>query len=335
MDHSSTIAIEDFAIDVPNQAHSPELKVVRETLSLRAADGRSLAAQLTHARGAPRAIVVISSAMGVPMRFYAGFANFLAEAGISVLSYDYRGIGGSKQEHVRTEPARLLDWGRLDAQAAHLAALTRWPELPVIALTHSIGGQLLSLSGVSGQLAGVVLVGSQMGYWRHWQGSARWFMAAMWFAVIPTLSRICGFLPMRVFRQGEDLPGGVARDWALWGKHRRSLFDAASSASGAHPGFEQLTAPVLALSFADDAYAPHAAVKALLAEMPHAHVQHWHQDAQSVRKRPIGHFRFFRPSVAPELWDQLAQWLLMRKPGSALDAEKAQTDAAHRAWLYR
>ena len=30
-----------------------------------------------------------------------------------------------------------------------------------------------------------------------------------------------GYLPMRAFRQGEDVPAGVAREWAEWGRHPR------------------------------------------------------------------------------------------------------------------
>ena len=303
-----------------------------EKLTLRADDGRELAAEISHTVSAPKVVLVISGAMGVPMRFYKAFAQYLVDAGITVLRFDYRGIGASQRTHSRAESASLADWGRLDARAAYQAAFARWPQLPVVALTHSIGGQLLGLAGVGERLSGVVFVASQMGYWRYWRGAARLLMLATWRAVIPALSKILGYLPMRALGQGEDLPRAVARDWARWGTQKRSLLDDVT----AHPsGFADLSAPVLALSFADDQYAPHNAVKALLAELHLAPTEHWHQNADSVRRRPVGHFGFFKPTTAPDLWADLVRWLAELKPVADIKAEQAKADAAHRAWLYR
>ena len=46
-------------------------------------------------RPAPRAWLLINSAMGVRRRFYRHLAGHLAEQGIGVLTYDYRGMGDS------------------------------------------------------------------------------------------------------------------------------------------------------------------------------------------------------------------------------------------------
>ena len=40
--------------------------------------------------------VLIVSAMGVPQRFYADFAEWLASQGHAVMSFDYRGVGESR-----------------------------------------------------------------------------------------------------------------------------------------------------------------------------------------------------------------------------------------------
>ncbi|NMM79276.1 serine aminopeptidase domain-containing protein, partial [Acidovorax sp. SRB_24] len=49
--------------------------------------------------GAARASVVIGGAMGVRQAFYASFAQWLAEQGFRVTTFDYRGHGDSLQGH--------------------------------------------------------------------------------------------------------------------------------------------------------------------------------------------------------------------------------------------
>ena len=87
-------------------------------LVFEAADGRPLAATVLEPRRVEGA-VVIASATGVPRRIYEGVAGCLADAGLAVLTFDYRGIGGSRQGGpLRHEPARMQDWGRLDLEGA-------------------------------------------------------------------------------------------------------------------------------------------------------------------------------------------------------------------------
>ncbi|MEL6548507.1 MAG: alpha/beta hydrolase, partial [Myxococcota bacterium] len=61
-----------------------------------------------------RRVVVINSATAVPRRFYRHFAEHLRDAGYSVLTYDYRGIGGSRPKTLRGFPARMRDWALQD-----------------------------------------------------------------------------------------------------------------------------------------------------------------------------------------------------------------------------
>ena len=63
----------------------------RETA--KAADGYDLAVTRFPAQGTPWATLCIGGAMGVRQDFYAPFARFLAENGIHVLTFDYRGSG--------------------------------------------------------------------------------------------------------------------------------------------------------------------------------------------------------------------------------------------------
>ena len=67
-----------------------------ETVTFPARDGFRLSGDWFEPVGPSRAVAVIAGAMGVRRRFYRAFAAFLAENGIATLTFDYRGIGGSR-----------------------------------------------------------------------------------------------------------------------------------------------------------------------------------------------------------------------------------------------
>src|SRR5688572_2305502 len=109
-------------------------------LTLSARDGYPLAARVHEPAGPPRAAVVLHGATATPRRYYDRFAAFLAGEGFRVLTYDYRGIGGSRHGALRQLGATMEDWAALDAVAAHEAARARSPGLPLFAVAHSFGG---------------------------------------------------------------------------------------------------------------------------------------------------------------------------------------------------
>ncbi len=77
-----------------------------EPVEFAAADGTQLSGRFfaaTLAKGS--APVLLCTATGVPQRFYVAFARWLAQQGLDVLTFDYRGIGASLREaHVRLSP---------------------------------------------------------------------------------------------------------------------------------------------------------------------------------------------------------------------------------------
>src|SRR6201990_1176971 len=98
-----------------------------DDITFPAKDGLLLGASLFLPRGAKRHAVLISSATAVPRKIYRGFAGYLARRGCAVLTYDYRGIGGSRQRAVEgyNQPkslsgfkATMADWATLDAASA-------------------------------------------------------------------------------------------------------------------------------------------------------------------------------------------------------------------------
>jgi predicted alpha/beta hydrolase len=197
-----------------------------------ARDGTPLAADLFEPAGAPRAAVLVAPAMATARRFYAPFARGLADAGFAVLSVDYRGIGGSRPPALRGYGATLHDWGEQDLAGAADFLAARYPGLPVGWIGHSVGGQLLGIvEGV--RVDAALLVASRNGHWRHWPSRlGRAAMFGFWHAFIPAAVAAVGYLPMRALRQGEDVPAGVAREWARWGRHREYIWSYAEARGG-------------------------------------------------------------------------------------------------------
>ena len=98
-----------------------------DDITVPAMDGYPLAATLFLPRGAKRHAVLINSATAVPRKLYRGFAGYLAGRGCAVLTYDYRGIGDSRQKAMTgyNRPKSLVgfkasmsDWAAQDVTAA-------------------------------------------------------------------------------------------------------------------------------------------------------------------------------------------------------------------------
>jgi len=269
-------------------------------IELVADDGFVLGATLFLPRARPRATVIIHPATAAPQSYYRRFAFFAASSGLRAITYDYRGIGRSRPRSgsLRGFAATMTDWAERDAAAIHRFVGERFTGEPVLLVGHSFGGQLLGLIDETHAVAGAVLVGAQLGYYGHWSGLARLRLAFIWRVLVPALGALFGYAPAG-FGVGEDLPRGVAEQWARWCLHPDYLI-------GEHPEararFARFDRSLLLFSFTDDAFAPERAVQALLERLPHAGVEHRRIDPREHGDEPIGHFGFFRGRFADSLW---------------------------------
>jgi predicted alpha/beta hydrolase len=140
-------------------------------------------------------------------------------------------------------------------------------------------------------------------------------MWSMWHAMIPVLTTAVGYLPMQAFGQGEDLPAGVAREWAAWGRRRNYLFDALGPA--VRQGYGGLRFPVRALHIGDDLYAPRSGVEALVSFYGGPREVQTVTPAQAGARR-IGHFGWVRPRFEEAIWAPIRDWFLERLVPSPL-----------------
>ncbi|MFO0947591.1 MAG: alpha/beta fold hydrolase [Planctomycetota bacterium] len=280
-----------------------------QELRIAALDGYPLAATLLAPTNSssPRGLVIIHSATGVPRRYYFKFAEFLCEHGFAVLTYDYRGIGESRPPRLRDFPARMSDWGLQDIPGILDWALEHYPNVPRLAVGHSVGGQMFGIAPNNHTVDAFLCVASQNAEWRLWPGLGRYRLALVYYLAIPSLTRLFGYFPSSRVGMGEDLPPQVALEWARIGRTKGYIRGALGDEFAKR--FENFTGPMLAYSFSDDWYAPREAVKGLLDFYDRASRQHRHLRPADIDSKAIGHFGFFRPPFRETLWRESVAWL--------------------------
>jgi len=281
---------------------------VGRPIELRAADGIALAARWHGSTNDPaHGVIVLAPATGVPQSFYAGFAQWLAGQGVHVLRFDFRGVAASRPARLRGFEAGFDHWVQdLDAALAHALAysLAQPGALPVSLVGHSIGGFLAPAAPNSARLHRLVLVGSQSAYWRDYPNPQRWPMALLWHGLLPALTGLFGYFPASALGLGEDLPRGVAMQWAM--RPWRDPWDEPRFASG----YARSLPPVHLIAADDDPFATPAALARVARHLTSSAPQVHTIRAGSQGPRRIGHFKVFRSACAGQVWPRLLQLAL-------------------------
>lgn len=236
--------------------------VTHTTVLFKAPDGAELVGTLYQPDQRPFAAVVLNSATGVRQEVYTHFARWLAaERGMAVLTYDYRDFGRSAGPALRRSQADMIDWGITDQIAARRAMRAAWPGVPLWVIGHSLGAMLLPNQPEMDDVVRVVGVASGMVHHHDHPWPYRLNALNFWFALGPVATAICGYLPARALRIGEDLPAGVFWQWRRWCTTR--AFYAGDLGPRLAPPDWQGGAAVTLCAFADDALIPPAQVARL------------------------------------------------------------------------
>jgi predicted alpha/beta hydrolase len=273
--------------------------------TIHCADGYPLAARLFEAQPA-RAAVVIAPALGVPSRFYAAYARYLAGRGFTTLTFDYRGSGNSAAGPVQGKDMRMEDWGRLDIEAALAWIRRERKPSKLFLIGHSAGAQLPGLAAMSEHLNALVLVAGSAPHVRHYPPKSWPMLWLTWYVLAPLLSIGRDAFPARRTGLGSTrVAAGVVRQWAQWARSHDYLFDAIHRLDTTR--YARLALPLLSYCFADDSYATPAATDALLVHYSAACIER--RIVPRLARGTIGHFGFFREQSLDSLWRESADWL--------------------------
>lgn len=278
-----------------------------EEISIPTKNGHSLAGCKFLPATAENYAMVITSATGVLQKYYAKFAHFFATNGITVYTFDYHGVGGSNgsDTSLKDNSADAMSWGQNDQAAVVALAKKENPDLKLVLVAHSIGGQLLGFNPNYRMLDKVVLVASQTGYWKYFKGIHKAKMLLFWYALIPLLTPIYGYFPAKKLRLFESLPKRVVYEWASWGRQPNYLMHFFDQQ---HYLFTKFEMPILSLSFSKDSFATKASVDWLAKQYKNADVQRVHHRPRNG-ERPVKHFGFFKSWAKEPYWEQCLQYI--------------------------
>ena len=247
-------------------------------------------------------VVLIAPATGVKQTFYESFANHLSENGLTVFTFDYGGIGDSKQSPLSQFNTSALNWGQNDLQSVIEYVTEQYKGSELIIIGHSIGGQIIGLAPSSTQAKKIIMICAQSGYWKLWSGMERIKMWATWNIIFPTLTNIFGYFPGKKVSGMEDLPKGVALEWRRWCLSPNYLFDHVKEK---HLHYDSITCPIISYSVDDDSYAPRKAVDWLSTKYRNAQIVRNHLEPSKIRVRKLGHFGFFQKRNSEALWGEV------------------------------
>ncbi|HYW03331.1 MAG TPA: alpha/beta fold hydrolase [Gammaproteobacteria bacterium] len=287
-------------------------------LSVQAPDGYRLQGSLWRHRGParrPRPVVIVNAATSVHRRYYARFAAFLHEHGFDVVTYDYRGIGGSRPASLRGFRAGWLEWGSLDFEAMLRHAEAAFPGQPVHVVGHSVGGFLIGLAESSHRIERIFTMGAQFAHWRDYRRGRRLRMLLKWHLAMPAVAAAFGYFPGARLGWMEDTPRGVVHDWTrrsprfedFWRRGPRRLSPAQRRLLVER--FAAVRAPILAVGVTDDPFGTRAAVRRLLAYYRGAERTHLVISPAALGCKSIGHFAFFHERLREALWHIPLEWL--------------------------
>ena len=272
-------------------------------------DGVALRGHLWTGVSTPRnGTVIINPATGVPASYYHRYAEFLAQHGFDVLTYDYRGIGLSRPVSLRGCGYRWSDWGEQDFDAVLRFARIRDPDSPLCVVGHSIGGFLPGLAENASIIRRMLTVGAQYGYWRDYAPRRRLRLFLKWHVLMPAITAMSGYFPGRRLGWIEDLPAGVANEWSFR-RSRIELSHAAKDRDAILERFAAVSAPILAVAVSDDELGTIPAIRRALEYYSGAAAAEVLLSPRDLDAQSIGHFGLFQSRHASGFWLDTVLWL--------------------------
>lgn len=259
-----------------------------------------------------RSVVVVLPAMGVTASYYEPLAHALNNEGIDCVLADWRGHGSSKQRASRKENFNYHTLVNTDIHAVIEWTRKHYPDLPLITLGHSLGGQLSLLYAATHaqQIDGAILVASGSVYSRAYPfpHDIKVLFATQFFALA---SKLIGYFPGNKLGFGGREARGVIADWAY--QARCGKYRLGKSIDDVEGQLTALSLPVLGVSIDGDMMAPPGALAHLTGKLANATVTRRHLTKNPHFPDAADHFRWARnPGFVLEA---ILPWLAQFYPG--------------------
>ena len=271
-----------------------------EKLTLTTKDQCQLSAHIFKPKKSNQKIILINSATGVKQQVYFSFAQFFAEKGFTVITYDYRGIGLSKPEKMRNFKASMRTWGNEDFKRLTEFVIENFPDYQKFCLGHSVGALIIGMNENSKVFERFIFVATQNAF----IGNLKWktkLEAFFGFGFAqPFFTELFGYFPAHWFGLGESLPKNCAYDWRTLILNRKSTGKLLLKTNDYS---KELNQKVLVLYAEDDVWLTDKGVKSLLNDVyPNLKPDYRFLQTSESEKGEIGHVNFFR-SYNKKLWN--------------------------------
>lgn len=262
-------------------------------------DHYSLAAHLFEPQISNQKVLLINSATGVKQQIYFSVAQFFADHGFTVITYDYRGIGLSKPHKMRGFEASMRVWGTTDYKSLTDYIKSNFEDYKKYCLGHSVGALILGMNPDSEIFEEFIFVGTQNAFVGNLRLKTK-IEAYLGFGIVqPLFTLLLGYFPASWFGLGESLPSGSAFDWRILILNKKSTNNLLEKSADFS---KKLRQKVLVIWAEDDAWLTEKGVKSLL-ENTYANLRptYRHIYTSESEKGEIGHVNFFR-SYNRKLW---------------------------------
>ncbi len=251
-----------------------------------------------------KGVLIISSAVGVKRSFYRHIATHCANIGYTVVTFDYRGIGGSAKVN-NPKNCTIHNWGFYDLSAVIDYADKNFTGKPIFLLGHSIAGQIFPFAHNNFKVKGAYFVAAQNASKTHWTGKDKMVVNLFWRVIIPLFTKTIGSLPGFAYGGAHKLPKYVAKEWAQWGKNENGALGAVD---GASQKYAKVKSTAKFISFSDDnLLAPPKAAEALYQSYGSPKREYMQISPDNIGLSEIGHFKFFKREMQP-LWEDINLW---------------------------
>jgi len=251
--------------------------------------------------------IVFAPAIAVPQKFYFNMAEYLANLGCNVFTFDYRGIGTSNSKNIKVlKNHGFFSWAS-DFKAVSKYVKEKFPNNKQYLIGHSFGGNSIGFSDGYLYYDKYITVASQFGFYKHFTLKMKLLIYSNFRFFVPMTTSILGYYPSGWFGLGRPLTTKAAKDWATYLLHPDSMLHFTKSKSLTY--YQDIKEPMLLISIEDDLFAPKKSVD-ILGDLVYcnAKVTRKHLKPEDFNLKTIGHFDFFRKKNQNTLWPIINQW---------------------------
>src|SRR5699024_1509872 len=202
---------------------------------------------------APKAVVQFNPGTAAKRGVYRKFLIYLAEQGFLCCIMDYRGFGESRPATLKDSTITYSDIGMKDMPAVKQWLEEQYPDLPLLVVAHSAGGQQVGFMHNWHGIKGLVTFGVSAAHLKAMPLAHRLKSYYFFYMVTPFSNAIAGYVAAERLKAMDDLPKSFAKQWRDWCSVPDYFFDPKYfGVSVPRGGFKQFDFPIVNYHATDD-----------------------------------------------------------------------------------